>query len=97
VNKQKTVLDVKCSLCPAIKGIIKPISEDKSTWAHIICVNWTPEIWFTDDTIEKVEGIVPEERKVLSCLKCRKHEGSCIQCDYKSCAKSYHVRCAVDN
>ena len=69
-------------MCPQIKGIIKPISDDKSTWAHVICINWTPEIWFTDENIVKVEGKVPSARNELVCKICRNKNGSCIQCDF---------------
>jgi len=32
----------------------------------------------------------------LTCHHCiKKSSGSCIQCDYKNCAVSRHVRCAV--
>lgn len=84
-------------MCPQIKGILKPISDDKMTWAHVICINWTPEIWFTDDNINKVEGKVPNARKELTCGVCQRVNGSCIQCDFKDCKRSYHVKCATTN
>lgn len=65
-------------MCPQIKGILKPISEDKKLWAHIICINWTPEIWFTDDSITKIGGVIPAARKDLNCGFCLKKHGSCI-------------------
>jgi len=65
-------------MCPQIKGIIKPISSDMKTWAHVVCVNWTPEIWFTDDNMTTVEGKIPNSRKELTCGVCQKKNGSCI-------------------
>ena len=61
----------------------------------MVCVNWTPEIWFKNETIDVIEGAINKERFDLKCGRCRVSEGSCIQCDYKSCSTSYHVRCAI--
>ena len=47
-------------------------------WAHVICVNWTPELWYTDDAKTKVAGTVPESKRGIACLKCKKKEGSII-------------------
>ena len=65
------------------------------TWVHINCVNWTPEIWFTDDYKNKIAGKVASFRQEINCQRCHKAEGSCIQCDFKNCGRSYHVRCAI--
>jgi len=65
-------------MCPQIKGIIKPIATDNSSWAHVICINWTPEVWFTDDNITVVGGAVPSARNELICGVCHKKNGSCI-------------------
>lgn len=35
---------------------MKPISDDRKSWAHIVCVNWTPDIWFTNKKFGKIEG-----------------------------------------
>ena len=40
---------------------------------------------------------MPKDRFLLNCGGCKDKEGACIQCDYKSCTKSYHVRCATRN
>lgn len=66
-------------------------------WAHITCVNWTPEIWFTDDSRTAVDGKIDERRFKLFCYICRKKSsGSCLQCDYKDCHFAFHVRCAME-
>ena len=38
---------IKCAYCVNLKGAMKMISYNK--WAHIVWVNWIPEIWFKDD------------------------------------------------
>jgi hypothetical protein len=77
-KKDMPCTDIKCSMCPQIKGIIKPITTDKSSWAHVICINWIPEVWFTDDNITTVGGKVPSARSELICGVCHKKNGSCI-------------------
>ncbi len=44
---------MKCTFCPELKGILeikigimKKIGDN--IWAHIVCVNWIPEIYFID-------------------------------------------------
>ena len=62
----------------------------------MICVNWNPDIYYTDDLRSNVAGVLNEKRFDLHCHYCRKTgKGACIQCDYKCCHRSYHVRCAV--
>ena len=41
-------------------------------------------------------GRLDYNRFELTCYLCRVKQGSCIQCDYKSCQKAFHVRCAID-
>ena len=64
-------------------------------WAHLICVNWTPEIWFTNDSNVEAGGQLDKNRFKLACGKCKLIKGSCIQCDFKNCQKGWHVRCAT--
>ena len=59
-------------------------------------MNWIPEVWFTDNNNEEIEGAVPKVRYELTCNVCKRKGGACIQCDYKSCSRSYHVRCATE-
>ena len=88
----------KCVICPDLKGIIV---KTNIGWVHLTCVNWMPEIWFkegSENTI--VEGHMSESRYKLTCKFCRgknkKKLGACIQCDFKDCPSSFHVRCAID-
>jgi hypothetical protein len=75
---------------------MKRIDRHSNLWAHIICVNWNPEIYFTDEYRNKVSGVLNEKRFDLFCNYCRKSgKGACIQCDFHNCPLSYHVRCAV--
>lgn len=48
-DKSKKANEIQCFFCPDLKGIMKPIEGSVAKWAHIICVNWIPEIWFNDD------------------------------------------------
>lgn len=95
----KPIDEMLCALCPDPKGIIKQLSFTTGSaakiWAHPICVNWTPEIWFADELKTKIGGQLSKLRKQLRCGSCLKIKGSCIQCDFKDCKKSWHVRCAV--
>ena len=66
-NPKKKCEDVKCMFCPDLEGIIKQINKgskrnDKAMWAHIICVNWIPEINFKNDSNENIEGTIPQDR-----------------------------------
>ena len=38
---------IKCLFCPELKGIMKNIGDN--IWAHVVCVNWIPEIYFVND------------------------------------------------
>jgi len=40
-------------------------------------------------------GKLNYQRFELKCYICHQQQGSCIQCDFKSCKKAYHVRCAI--
>jgi len=51
---------------------MKPISKDRKQWAHIVCVNWTPEIWFTDENVDQLGGAIQSERFKLACKICKK-------------------------
>jgi len=64
-------------------------------WAHVVCVNWTPELWFKNDDKASLEGAFLKSRSDLKCGRCKLMEGSCIQCDYQTCNSSFHVRCAI--
>ncbi|TNV83487.1 hypothetical protein FGO68_gene8485 [Halteria grandinella] len=88
--------EIKCFLCDDIDGLMKCIDQKTNLWAHSICVNWIPDIYFTDEHKNKIAGVLNERRFDLFCNYCRKSKkGACIQCDFRSCHLSYHVRCAV--
>jgi len=90
--------EIRCFLCPDIDGAMKKVSYDGGTdnlFAHVACVNWIPEMYFQDDKKEKVIGTLQKERFTLNCNRCKRKDGACIQCDFKCCARSYHVRCLV--
>jgi len=51
---------------------MKPVNlgGNQKEWAHLICVNWTPEIWFTNDNNDDVDGKLNKSRQKLRCGKC---------------------------
>jgi len=58
---------------------MKNIDKKENIWAHLICINWTPEMYFKDEQRNEVEGIVNLERFKLTCHQClKKNNGSCI-------------------
>ena len=48
------------------------------------------------ETKEKLnlKGLSKKRFTELLCNFCRRDGGSCIQCDYKECTESFHIRCA---
>ena len=58
-------------------------------WAHVVCANWIPEMWFTDQKKTTLQGCIPKDRFELA------KTGAYINCDYKNCRKAYHVRQAI--
>lgn len=59
-----------------------------------------PEIWFEDENLKTVVvGEIPKARSTLACNYCKgknqRKIGCCIQCDFKDCHTSFHVRCAI--
>jgi len=88
--------DITCFLCDEVTGAMKCINKDQNIWAHVICVNWTPEIEFKDENRNSINGKLDLDRFNVTCKRCIKRNcGSCVQCDYKNCTVSMHVRCAV--
>ena len=88
-----------CILCNDFKGAIVETNIGR---VHLTCVNWLPDIWFDNDEKTKVGGNLTKKRFSLSCTFCnrkgkRNRGGSCIQCDYKDCTVSFHVRCAINH
>jgi hypothetical protein len=82
-------------MCPDLRGAIVDLNTKE--WVHHTCVNWHNEIWFEENDTKLVEygGKIEYERFDLKCSICTIKQGSCITCDFKSCTKSFHVRCAI--
>lgn len=93
-NPQEEVNKIKCFLCSDITGLIKSVDGEK--WAHIVCIQWMPELYFTDLQKEKpnISKLDLYRSTHLICDICKKHEGSCIQCDDINCDFTFHVTCA---
>ena len=53
-NPEMKCTEIRCFLCPEVQGILKKVSENEKSdlWAHIICVNWMPEIWWEDEKVK---------------------------------------------
>ncbi|CDW90148.1 protein jade-3 [Stylonychia lemnae] len=90
-NTQLTVIDIKCHFCNQLKGMLM-FCQKNNIWAHYTCVNWIPDVWFTNEFKNEIDGkINNSERTKLFCCVCRKkNTGSCIQCDYKDCKQAFH-------
>ena len=71
--------------------------KDKNIWAHLTCVNWLKDVWFSDEDKTKIDGKInlPEHEALRCSICCLKNAGACIQCDYKDCTRAFHVRCAI--
>ena len=55
------------------------VDKAQNIWAHIICINWTPEVEFIDEKREKIRGTINLERFNLTCHHClKKNCGSVI-------------------
>ena len=100
--------EIRCFLCRDLRGIIvakSGASSMESTeepgrrrWAHIVCINWIPDIYFEDEPSYAIRGAVDRRRFNYKCSICGVAEdGACIACDFLGgCSKKFHVRCAID-
>lgn len=66
-NREMLCTEIKCFLCNDIDGIIKNVDPQNKLWAHVICVNWNPDIYFTDHSRSKIEGQMCKRRFELKC------------------------------
>ena len=48
-----------------------------------------------EHNITKMKGDINKERFDLKCDLCKVVQGACIQCDYKTCSTSFHIRCGI--
>ena len=102
-NSNLRCTQIRCEFCPDLDGAMKPVvlpgSKSRSgetKWAHVICVNWIPTVWWSDDiNVAHLTGKMPTELNSQACTRCKNQRGACIPCDWKKCFKRYHVRCAV--
>jgi hypothetical protein len=64
-NKDKKCDEIKCKFCDDITGIIKCIDKSNNEWTHLICANWIPDVYFTDETKSKLGGECMKDRLSL--------------------------------
>eukprot|EP01016_Furgasonia_blochmanni_P034260 TRINITY_DN3674_c0_g1_i1.p1 TRINITY_DN3674_c0_g1~~TRINITY_DN3674_c0_g1_i1.p1 ORF type:complete len:463 (-),score=72.53 TRINITY_DN3674_c0_g1_i1:428-1816(-) len=63
-------------------------------WAHLVCVNWLPEIYYIDDDKETVHlEDYDFSRHQYECSACAIKYGACIKCDAKDCLYCIHPKC----
>ena len=71
--------------------------SDYKSWCHVSCALWTPEVSIQDvELMEPITNIggIPQARKNLHCVLCKKHYGAPIQCSVMKCKVAFHVTCA---
>lgn len=79
---------VECLFCPfltgnscIIEGILAKIGDD--IWAHVVCVNWIPDIYFIDQKHDRINyKNMNKKRFSLRCFFCRIGKGCCIKVIY---------------
>jgi hypothetical protein len=88
---QKPYATVKCVMDDDHSGAIV---ETNIGWVHISCVNWLPELYFTNKDKTEVHGKIWDSRKNRKCSLTNK-KAVCIQCDYQDCTKQFGIRAAM--
>eukprot|EP01017_Pseudomicrothorax_dubius_P033008 TRINITY_DN4377_c0_g2_i3.p1 TRINITY_DN4377_c0_g2~~TRINITY_DN4377_c0_g2_i3.p1 ORF type:complete len:664 (-),score=70.73 TRINITY_DN4377_c0_g2_i3:91-2082(-) len=92
-TRRITEEDITCVFCPDIRGIMKLFN--KTVWAHISCIQWSPDLYFTDSSKKGINfKNFNENRFRKLCYICKRKVGACLSCDENNCDVSFHVRCA---
>ncbi|KAJ4835343.1 hypothetical protein Tsubulata_008622 [Turnera subulata] len=90
-----------CCLCPVKGGAMKPTTAphhgSSSTWAHLVCALFVPEVFFEDP--DGRDGIdcskVPRRRWKGTCFLCESSQGCVLDCSEPTCPLAFHVTCGL--
>lgn len=85
-----------CVLCPVKGGALKRVRPGNSSWAHLCCALWIPEVRVGNaDKMEPITNLdaIPLGRRNLVCCICKRRIGACIKCTDPLCVIAYHVTC----
>ncbi|XP_043703850.1 BRCA1-associated RING domain protein 1-like [Telopea speciosissima] len=69
------------------------VAQSNVLHVHKKCIEWTPQVYFVDDTVYNLEKEISRGAK-LKCSHCGL-KGAALGCYEESCQKSFHVPCAV--
>ena len=69
--------DLRCRFCNDLKGLIT--RSEKVGWAHDICINWMPEIWYVWSE-DLISGVSTKTGEVGGTVNTARHKVSCVIC-----------------
>lgn len=89
-------LQPNCVLCPS-KDAATLKRTTQSSWAHMCCAIWLPEVFFqnTEDLSDIHIANIPKSRWEAVCSLCNTTEGACLDC--AACTTKFHYSCCIKN
>mmetsp|Transcript_100366 Transcript_100366/g.287198 ORF Transcript_100366/g.287198 Transcript_100366/m.287198 type:complete len:1303 (-) Transcript_100366:2366-6274(-) len=84
----------RCALCKIRDGAVK--QSTCGTWAHLVCVLWTPELQLADPSAMQPGSLnkLNPDRAELVCAICNGKGGAVVQCSDTNCMQGVHPYCA---
>jgi hypothetical protein len=89
----------KCILCKQQSGLMRCAkkgnndnSSSSSSYTHLMCVLWTPELTVDENMQANNLPAIDPHRASLTCEVCNQRE-SCTQCSFSDCRKAFHAYC----